>query len=116
VATVGFVSTGYFPLAVVSAALMGAAASVHGISTQTLLQSAADHAMRGRILSLWGMITRACPATGALALGAAGEMFGLRLPTWLAVLLALGVVAWGVRRLPGMVATLEPARTKTEPA
>src|SRR4051812_9023927 len=78
--TVGFVASGWFPLALVCAALMGASASVHGISTQTLMQSAADHAMRGRVLSLWGMITRACPATGALALGAAGEAFGLRLP------------------------------------
>ena len=55
------------------AALIGAAGSVHGISVQTLVQSAADPAMRGRMLSLWGMITRACPALGALVLGRPGR-------------------------------------------
>ncbi|WP_149535679.1 MFS transporter [Siccirubricoccus phaeus] len=109
VATIGFVATGFFPFALLCAAVLGAAASVHGISTQTLMQSAADHAMRGRVLSLWGMITRACPASGALALGAAGEVFGLRAPTIVAMLLALGVAAWGAGRMPVMVRELESA-------
>lgn len=108
--TIGFVATGYFPLALACAMLMGAAGSVHGISTQTLVQNAADPAMRGRVLSLWGMIVRACPASGALALGAAGEVFGLRAPTIVAMLLSLLVVAWGLRRLPAMVAVLEQRR------
>lgn len=105
--TVGFVATGFFPFALLCAAAMGAAGSAHGITTQTLVQNAADAAMRGRVLSLWGLITRACPALGALLLGILGELFGLRLPTILAMLLALGVLAWGWRRLPGMVAALE---------
>lgn len=110
VATIGFVATGWFPFALLCAAVMGAAGSVHGISTQTLVQNAADPAMRGRALSLWGMITRACPALGALALGAAGEVLGLRLPTILAMLLALAVLAWGLRRLPAMRRVLEERR------
>lgn len=106
-ATLGFAATGVFPVAMACAALLGAAASVHGISVQTLAQSASDPAMRGRVLSLWGMITRACPACGALALGAAGELFGLRWPTFTAAALALLVAAWGARRLPAMAAALE---------
>ena len=106
-ATTGFVSTGWFPLAVLCGALMGAAGSVHGISVQTLVQSASDPAMRGRVLSLWGMITRACPALGALALGSAGEAFGLRLPTLAAMLLALLAVSWGLARRGRMAAVLE---------
>lgn len=108
--TIGFIATGFFPFALLCAALMGASASVHGISVQTLVQSAADPSMRGRVLSLWGMITRACPASGALALGAAGEMLGLRLPTLLAMLLSLLVVAWGMKRLPRMAEVLEGIR------
>jgi len=107
--TIGFVATGWFPLAVACGALMGAAASVHGISVQTLVQSAADPSMRGRVLSLWGMITRACPAAGALALGAAGEVLGLRLPTLAAMALALLVFAWSMTRLPRMASVLEGA-------
>ncbi|NKC31577.1 MFS transporter [Roseomonas sp. BU-1] len=107
IATVGFIATGYFPLGMLCAALIGGAASVHGISVQTLIQSAADPGYRGRMLSLWGLITRACPALGALALGALGEVFGLRWPTLVAVLLFLGVFAWGVARLRRMQQELE---------
>nr|WP_264185369.1 MFS transporter [Roseicella aerolata] len=110
IATIGFVATGWFPFALLCAAVMGGAGSVHGISTQTLVQNAADPAMRGRVLSLWGLITRACPALGALALGALGEVFGLRLPTILAMLLALLVLGWGLYRLPGMRQVLEDRR------
>jgi MFS family permease len=109
-ATIGFVATGWFPFALLCAAVMGGAGSVHGISTQTLVQNAADPAMRGRVLSLWGLITRACPALGALALGALGEIFGLRVPTILAMLLALVVLGWGLHRLPGMRRVLEERR------
>jgi predicted MFS family arabinose efflux permease len=107
VATAAFVATGWFPLALAAGAAIGAAASVHGISVQTLAQSAADPAMRGRVLSLWGLITRACPAAGALCLGAAGEVFGLRGPTLIAAALSALVVAWGMMRLPRMAAALE---------
>jgi len=107
VATIAFVATGWFPLGLAAAAAIGGAASVHGISVQTLAQSAADPAMRGRILSLWGMITRACPALGALMLGASGEVLGLRLPSLAAVALSAIVLAWGLRRLPRIASVLE---------
>ncbi|WP_198372685.1 MFS transporter [Roseomonas rosulenta] len=105
--TAGFAATGWFAFGVLCAALMGAAGSVHGISVQTLAQNASDPAMRGRVLSLWGLITRAFPALGALILGAAGEVWGLALPTLAAVALSLLVVAWGMARLPRMRDALE---------
>jgi len=37
-------------------------------------------------------------------------VLGLRLPTFLAMLLALGVLAWGLRRLPAMARVLEDRR------
>ena len=106
-ATAGFAATGWFVFGVLCAALMGAAGSVHGISVQTLAQSASDASMRGRVLSLWGLITRACPALGALILGAAGEVFGLRWPVLIAVALSLLAVAWGMARLEKMAEALE---------
>jgi len=109
-AVAGFAATGWFPFGVLCAALFGASASMHGIAVQTLAQSAADPAMRGRVLSLWGLITRACPALGALALGALGESFGLRWPTLGAAVLSLLVFAWGMARLPRMAAALEAPR------
>ena len=89
------------------AALIGATASIHGISVQTLVQSSTDTAYRGRMLSLWGLISRACPAVGALVLGGAGEWFGLRLPTLVATALFLGVFAWGLTRLKQIERDLE---------
>ncbi|MCK8783474.1 MFS transporter [Roseomonas sp. NAR14] len=110
VATAGFAATGWFPLGLACAALYGAMGSIHGICTQTLVQSASDPAMRGRILSLWGIIIRGCPALGAIVLGALGERFGLRVPTIAFALLALLVFAWRLRRLPAVAATLETPR------
>jgi MFS family permease len=109
VATAGFALTGHFPLGLLAAALMGGFSSIHGITVQTLIQNATEAAYRGRMLSLWGLISRACPALGALALGAAGEVFGLRLPTLVAVGLFLGVFAWGLTRLGRMQKVLEGA-------
>jgi hypothetical protein len=107
VATAGFVATGWFPLGMLCAALIGGFASIHGISVQTLVQSATETAYRGRMLSLWGLITRAFPALGALMLGGFGELFGLRLPTLVAVALFLGVFAWGMAMLRRMERALE---------
>lgn len=107
-ATLGFIATSFFPLGMFCAALIGGFASIHGITVQTLIQSATDTSYRGRMLSLWGMITRAFPALGALALGAMGEVFGLRWPTLAAVLLFLFVFAWGTTRLKRMETELEP--------
>jgi len=108
-ATIGFVATGWFPFGLLCAALIGASASLHGVSVQQLAQLAAAPEMRGRVLALWGQITRACPALGALALGATGEVFGLRLPTLVAALLAILVFAWGMTRLNRIEAALEAA-------
>jgi MFS family permease len=106
-ATAGFVATGWFPLGMLCAALIGGFASVQGITVQTLLQAASDPVFRGRMLSLWGLITRACPALGALVLGGAGELFGLRVPTLAAVAVFMAAFAYGLWHLKRMEAALE---------
>lgn len=106
-ATAGFVATGWFWVGMLCAALIGATASAHGISVQILIQTAAAAELRGRMLALWGLISRAGPALGALALGGLGELFGLRLPTVLAAVLFLAVFAWGWSRLRRMEEALE---------
>ena len=90
-ATAGFVATPSFPIGVACIAAMGAATTMHGISCQTLMQNAAAPAMVGRVLSLWGMITRAAPAMGALIYGAAAEVFGLRIPVLIGVVICTAV-------------------------
>jgi len=102
-----FVATGYFPFAVLCGVLYGACATMHGISVQTLCQSAALTRMRGRTLALWGLITRACPALGALILGITGELFGMRGPTIVAAILAFCVCIWAVTRMRAWAKELE---------
>ena len=75
-----FVATHNFTIGIICIAAMGAATTTHGISIQTLLQNASSPVMVGRVLSLWGMITRAAPAMGALIYGAAAEVVGLQIP------------------------------------
>jgi MFS family permease len=106
-ATAGFVATHIFAVGVICIAAIGAATTMHGISCQTLLQNSTAPGMIGRVLSTWGMITRAAPAMGALAYGIASEFVGLQIP----VLIGAGLCAlvwlrtW--KQLPHMVPVLE---------
>ncbi|MEA2744426.1 MAG: hypothetical protein QOG73_702 [Acetobacteraceae bacterium] len=106
-ATAGFVATHIFAIGVICIAAIGAATTMHGISCQTLLQNSTAPGMIGRVLSTWGMITRAAPAMGALAYGIASEFVGLQIP----VLIGAGLCAlvwlrtW--KQLPHMVPVLE---------
>jgi MFS family permease len=110
-ATACFVATHHFAIGVVCIAAMGAATTMHGISIQTLLQNSASSAMAGRVLSLWGMITRAAPALGALTYGVASEFLGLQVPVLLGCLLCL--LAWlrTRSRLPRIAPALEGGGT-----
>jgi hypothetical protein len=110
-ATAGFVATHIFAVGVICIAAIGAATTMHGISCQTLLQNSTAPGMIGRVLSTWGMITRAAPAMGALAYGIASEFLGLQIP----VLIGAGICAavwlrtWS--RLSHMVPILEGSVT-----
>ena len=54
-----------------------------GISSnapQILIQNKVDGAMRGRVMSLFGLTYRAGPALGAFLMGAASTYVGLQIP------------------------------------
>jgi MFS family permease len=93
-AVLAFALTAWFPLAVAAATLAGLAMVVAGVGTQTVIQTTVDEAMRGRVLSLFGLIFRGGPAVGALLMGLASELVGLQLP--LVVGTVLGLVAWSL--------------------
>ena len=107
VGAVVFAATDRFAVGVVGAASAAAAQIVHGVSIQTLVQGAASGAMRGRVLALWGLIIRACPAVGALGLGGLAELVGLRRAVIAASLACLPVWWWGVRRRRRIAEVLE---------
>jgi MFS family permease len=106
-ATIAFISTGSFTVAIACSAVWGVAGTIHGIAAQTLLQTTTSGQMLGRVLSLWGMIGRAAPALGALAYGKFAEYFGLQPP----VLVGCGIGLLGcllvARRLKAIERSLE---------
>jgi predicted MFS family arabinose efflux permease len=108
-ATACFAATHWFAVGVVCIAGMGMATTMHGIAIQTLLQSSCSPHMVGRVLSLWGMITRAAPAMGALVYGAASEVVGLQIPVLVgaAICLTMWFRTW--RRRSSIAAALEVA-------
>jgi len=109
-AILGFALSDRFEVAVVCVAFAGFGMVVAGAGTQTALQAAVEERMRGRVLSLFGLIFRGGPALGALVMGAASELFGLQAP--LALGAALGILAcmlaW--RRRAAIAQSLEEAR------
>lgn len=92
--TLAFALSPHFWMAVMAAAVGGFALVTAGVGTQTLLQTSVDEAVRGRVLSLFGLVFRSGPAIGALVMGLASEVAGLRWP--LIVGAILGAAAWAV--------------------
>ena len=71
---------------------VGFCMSATGIGVQTLIHMNAADAVRARVLSIHGLIFRGAPALGALAMGIASEVVGLRWPVFVGALISL--IAW----------------------
>lgn len=104
---VGFTATSNFWFAVVSAALTGFGMVIVGVGEQQLIQNAVAGNVRGRVMSLYGMISRGGPALGALLMGAASEWVGLRLPVLVGGLVCFGLCFWVFAKSREMAAALE---------
>lgn len=88
---------------------VGFAMVAGGVGSQTLVQLAVTDAVRGRVMSLHGLLFRAGPALGALAYGAASEFVGLRPPLAVGAALAFVIRALIWARRARIAAILEPA-------
>ena len=64
-------------MAVVAAVAIGSTITRALVSTQTFVQLATPDHLRGRILSLHGLVARGSPALGALVIGFAADRIGL---------------------------------------
>ena len=107
-AILGFVATDLFWVALPCVAIAGICMVIGGVGAQTLLQLSVDGAMRGRVMSLYGIIFRGGPAAGALIMGVISEATGLRWPLAAGVLITALVWAWTWRRRATITAALEP--------
>ena len=88
-----FSQTSNFWVALVALAVAGGAMVTHGAGSQTLIQSAVEEGMRGRVVALYGMLFRGGPAIGALLMGWVSDWAGLNWP------LVVGCVAGGIALL-----------------
>jgi len=105
-----FTGTTLFWVGVPAAAIFGCAMVASAIATQTLILRAVDDAVRGRVLSLYGVIFRGGPAVGSLIMGALSAPFGLRWPLAVSGVLCLLATALLWRRRRRMIVLFERAR------
>jgi len=66
-----------------------------------------DGAMRGRVMSLYGMIYRGVPAIGALAVGGAAEYIGLQGAIAGGGIVCIGALIWVFGRRKSVIKALE---------
>lgn len=64
-------------LAMISAAVLGGSITRGMVATQTFIQLTSPDALKGRTLSVHGLVARGSPALGALAIGYAADRLGL---------------------------------------
>lgn len=94
VAIAGFAATHLFWIGTVCLFAAGFTMVVTGVSGQTLVQGAVNPAMRGRVMSLYGIIFRGGPALGALVMGLFSAVAGLQVPVIGAALLTACYWLW----------------------
>lgn len=76
IASLGFIDE--FWVAVVIVTWLGIILSLCGVGSQILIQTRIDDSVRGRVSSLWGMITFGGTALGSLLVGSAATIWGLQ--------------------------------------
>ena len=104
---IGFAATNLFGFALVCLFVTGFATIIVGVGEQTLMQNSVDPSMRGRVMSLYGMIGRGAPAIGAMAMGALAEVFGFQAPVLVGAILLLGLWWWANQRRAAMAEAME---------
>ncbi len=98
-ALIALVATNWFWLAVPSVAVAGFSMVVCAVGAQSLIQEAVDAKMRGRVLSLYGLVFRAGVALGSVVIGALASDFGLPWPVGIAAFACIFVAFFMRRRV-----------------
>lgn len=106
-ALLAFVATDMFWFALPFACIAGAAMSVGGNGTQTVMQSAVDGAMRGRVMSLYAVAFRGGPALGAVFMGYLSDYIGLRLSLATGGVFCFVAGVWIARQTTAIAAVIE---------
>jgi MFS family permease len=108
-AALGFAATDNYYIALTALFFTGFAMITTGIAAQTLVQTAVDPAMRGRVMGFYGMLFRAGPAFNALLMGWVSSLIGLRWTVAIGAALCLFYWVWARLRREAMEEALEIA-------
>jgi MFS family permease len=92
VATLLFLQMDHIALAALFAFISGGGMTVNSVAGQTILQTTAQSAYRGRVMSLYSMLFLGGPAIGSPLVGILAERFGLRHAFDIG--LALNAIVW----------------------
>jgi MFS family permease len=107
-----FAVSGAFPIAVPALLVAGFSMVTTGAGMQTLIQSAVDADMRGRVLGAYGMIFRGGTAVGAMLVGAVSDFVGLQWPVAAGALICVLLACWAITRVGTLAPMVEqPAGT-----
>jgi len=116
IAVFGLLATGNIWIGVLSLAVFGYAASTAGVGTVTLIQVTVDNRLRGRVLSLNGLIMRGVPSLGAIVMGWVADRTGLYWPLAVGAgvfcLIYISAVRWerGIRAIASRPAAIQSTR------
>ncbi len=92
-----FSLTKSFNIAIGCMIVFGGSQMLIGTAFQTMVQSSADPGLRGRVMSIFGLLWVGSIAFGAAAIGLFGEIFGLPMPTAVFALVGIAICAYGLR-------------------
>ncbi len=90
--------------------------AVIGVIEQSLIQASIPDQMRGRMMSLYSLISRGCPGIGALMMGYLASFEGLRIPVGGGAVLCMVLWVWVRRRQDVMATHLEKEPDVPNPA
>jgi len=97
-AQLAFVSTTIFWFSVAAFVFWGFVLNGAGIISQSLIQATVPDSIRGRVVSLYGMLWLGTPAIGAFIMGAAADYIGFRWPVAAGAGCILLVFLWALPR------------------
>ncbi len=93
-----FVATDMFWVSLTVFIAWGFVLNGAGIVCQSLVQATVPDTIRGRVVSLYGMLWLGTPALGAFVMGVAADYFGFRAPIAGGALVVLVTFAWALTR------------------
>jgi MFS family permease len=109
-----FATTNLFWISVTCAIILSGSATYAGIAGQLLIQNTIHGSVRGRVMSIWGVILRGGPAVGAWIIGTIAGYSNLQLALTLATVAFISIWIWVLPRTKDMAKNLERTAEERE--